>query len=148
MAQFVYNKKAGFDYEILEKFEPGIELVGLEVKSIRAGNARLEGARVIIRGGEAFLIGANIPPYQPSNTPTSYESDRNRKLLLTKKEIARLAQEESKKGFTIVPVSLYAKGNKIKAEIALVRGKKKYDKRETIKKRDVERDIAREFKDH
>ncbi|MCX6738926.1 MAG: SsrA-binding protein SmpB [Candidatus Parcubacteria bacterium] len=141
----IFNKKVSFDYEILEKFEAGIELLGLEVKSVKAKHGHLDGSRVLVLGGEAFLIGASIPTYQPQNTPKGYEPDRNRKLLLTKKELIDLAQIEGKKGLTIVPVSLYQKGRKIKVEIAVVRGKKKYDKRETIKKRDVERDMAREY---
>lgn len=145
MSQLVYNKKAGFDYEFLDKYEAGIELLGLEVKSLRAKRGVLEGARVIIRGGEAYLIGASIPPYQPGNTPKEYEPDRNRRLLLTKKEIAALSGVEGQKGLTIVPISVYNKGNKIKIEIAVAKGKKKFDKREVIRKRDVERDIAREF---
>jgi len=147
MPSLVYNKKAGFNYEILEKFEAGIELLGTEVKSLRENHGVLDGARIIVRGNEAYLIGATIPAYQPVNTPASYAVDRNRRLLLTKKEIFELSQIEGKKGLTIVPISLYNKGNKIKAEIAVVRGKKKFDKRESIKKRDTERDIARELKD-
>jgi SsrA-binding protein len=145
MSQLIYNKKAGFDYEFLDKYEAGIELLGLEVKSLRAKHGVLEGSRVIIRGGEAYLIGASIPPYQPGNTPKEYEPDRNRRLLLTKKEIASLSGVEGQKGLTIVPISVYNKGNKIKIEIAVAKGKKKFDKRETIRKRDVERDIAREM---
>jgi len=141
----IFNKKVSFDYEIMEKFEAGIELLGLEVKSVKAKHGHLDGARILVRGGEAFLVGASIPSYQPQNTPKGYEPDRNRKLLLTKKELIDLAQIEGKKGLTIVPVSIYQKGRKIKIEIAVVRGKKKYDKRETIKKRDTERDLAREY---
>jgi len=145
MSNLIYNKKAGFDYEILEKYEAGIELFGYEVKSLRAKHGVLDGSRVIIRGGEAYLIGASIPAYQPANTPSGYEPDRNRRLLLTKIEIGQLAGIEGQKGLTIVPISMYNKVNKIKVEVAVARGKKKFDKRETIKKRDTERDIAREF---
>jgi len=141
----IFNKKASFDYEIMEKFEAGIELLGHEVKSLRASHGSLDGARVLVRGGEAFLIGATIPQYQPNNAHAGYQTDRNRKLLLTKKEIADIARAEGQKGLTIIPISVYLKGRKIKVEIAIVRGKKKYDKRETIKKRDVERDVAREY---
>jgi SsrA-binding protein len=140
------NKKAHFDYEILETYEAGIELFGFEVKSIRAGNAHLEGARVLIRGGEAFLVGASIPPYQQPNTPPSYEPDRTRKLLLHKKEIAYLAGKEHEKGLTMVPIKLYNKTRTIKLQFGVARGKKKADKRETIKKREVKRSIARELK--
>jgi len=145
MATLAYNKKATFDYEIVDKYEAGIELLGLEVKSVKANRAHLEGARVLVRGGEVFLVGTTIPPYQQGNTAADYAPDRNRRLLLTKKQIIELSHIEGKKGLTIVPLSLYIKGRKIKAEIAVVRGKKKYDKRETIKKRDTERDIAREY---
>ena len=105
----------------------------------------LEGAFVIVRGGEAYLINANVPSYQPKNAPKDYDPLRNRKLLLTKKEISTLSGSE-KINLTIVPISVYNKGRKIKVEIALVKGKKKYDKRESIKKRDTDREIRREYK--
>lgn len=140
------NKKAAFNYEILEKLDAGIELLGSEVKAIRAGHVSLEGAHIIVRGGEAFLIGAEIAPYQPKNTPASYDSRRNRKLLLTKKEIAGLADNENQKGLTIVPISVYNSGRKIKVAIAIARGKKKFDKRDVIKKRETERHIDRTLK--
>ncbi len=135
MAHYSENRKARFNYEILEKYEAGIELLGTEAKSVRTGKMSLEGAFLIVRGGEIFLINANIPPYQPSNAPKDYDPLRNRKILLTKKEIAELSGSEKNKSLTIVPLSLYNKGRKIKIEIALVKGKKKFDKRETIKKR-------------
>ncbi len=140
------NKKARFDYEVLEKFEAGVQLLGYEVKSIRAGQASLEGAYVIVRGSEAFLIYMSVPPYQPKNTRDDYEPRRNRKLLLTRKEIATISQFENKKGLSVVPLSLFTKHNKIKVELAIVRGKKKWDKRETLKKREAQRDISRELK--
>ena len=147
MAHYAENRKARFDYEILEKYEAGIELLGVEVKSVRGGQMSLEGSFVIVRGGEAFLINANVPPYQPKNAPKDYDSLRNRKLLLTKKEIKGLASNEKNKSLTIVPISVYNKGRKIKIEIALVKGKKKRDKRESIKKRETLREIRREYKD-
>jgi SsrA-binding protein len=147
MANYAENRKARFNYEILEKYETGIELLGTEVKSVRAGQMSLEGAFVIARGGEAFLINANIPPYQPKNSPKDYDPLKNRKLLLTKKEIAELAGSEKNKSLTIVPISVYNKNRKIKVEIALCKGKKKFDKRETIKKRDTDREIRRDFKE-
>ncbi|MCK9351209.1 MAG: SsrA-binding protein SmpB [Candidatus Paceibacterota bacterium] len=146
MPTFVHNKKAHFDYEMIEKFDAGIELLGHEVKSVKSSHGSLEGARVLVRGGEAFLVGASIPLYQPNNAVSAYQTDRTRKLLLTKKEIAQIARAEGQKGLTIIPISMFGKGKKIKVGIAIVRGKKKYDKRETIKKRDTERDIAREWK--
>jgi SsrA-binding protein len=147
MAYYAENRKARFNYEILEKYETGIELLGTEVKSVRGGQMSLEGAFVIVRGGEAFLINANIPPYQPKNSPIDYDPLRNRKLLLTKKEIIELAGSEKNKSLTIVPISVYNKNRKIKVEIALVKGKKKLDKRETIKKRETDREIRREIKE-
>lgn len=139
------NRKAKFNYELREKLNAGIELLGHEVKSLRQKQGSLEGAYVIVRGGEPFLVNGYIPPYQPKNTPKGYDERRARKLLLTKKEIADLAAAEAKNGLTIVPVSVYNKGRKIKVEIAIARGKKKYDKRESIKKRDTERDVRREM---
>ncbi len=146
MASFIESKKAGFNYEFLEKYEAGIELLGFEVKSVRLGRGSLEGAHIIIRGGEAFLIGMRIDPYQAGNTTMEYVPDHMRRLLLTKKEIAILAEEESKKGLTIIPLSLYNKGSKIKVSLAVARGKKKFDKRDTIKKRDTDREIGRLMK--
>ena len=137
------NRKARFNYELKEKFEAGIELLGHEVKSLRQKTGSLEGAYVIVRGGEPFLVNAYIPPYQPKNTPQNYDERRARKLLLTKKEIAELAVAESKKGLTIVQLSVYSKGRKLKVELAIARGKKKFDKRETLKRRDAEREMRR-----
>ncbi len=146
MGNYAENRKVRFDYEILEKYETGIELLGTEVKSIRSGRMSLEGAFVIIRGGEAYLINSNIPPYQIKNAPTDYDPIRNRKLLLTKKEITELAQKGKNKNLTIVPISVYNKNRKIKLEIASVKGKKKHDKRETIKKRETDRELRRQMK--
>lgn len=146
MSTFIRNKKASFDYEILEKFDAGIELFGFEVKSIKSNHGNIEGSHITVRGGEAFLLNANIPPYQTANTPKDYDPERNRRLLLTKKELSELSGLEEKKGLTIVPISMYNKGKKVKVEIAVVRGKKKFDKRETIKKKDTQRDIDRELK--
>ena len=146
MANYAENRKARFDYEILEKYEAGIELLGTEVKSVRGGRMALEGSFVIVRGGEAFLINANIPPYQPQNAPADYDPLRNRKILLTKKEIAELAGSEKNRSLTIVPLAVYNKGRKIKVSLALSKGKKKFDKRETIKKRETDREIRPEHK--
>lgn len=142
----IQNKKVRLNYEITETFEAGMELFGFEVKSLRGKQGSLEGAHVIVRGNEAFLIGATIPPYQPKNTPQSYDQARNRKLLLTKKEILKLSGLENQKGLTIVPISVYNKGSKIKIEIGIGKGKKKYDKREDIKKKDTQRDLKRTLK--
>jgi len=140
------NKKAYFNYEILETYPAGIELFGLEAKSLKGGHGSLEGAHVTVRGGEAYVVGMFIPPYQPANTPKDYDPYRNRKLLLTKKEIKELGIIEGKKGLTIVPLSVYNKGAKIKLDIVTAKGKRKFDKRETLKKRQSERDIQRELK--
>ena len=142
----IQNKKVHFNYEILERYEAGIELLGIEVKALRAGHGSLEGSHVTVRGGEAFLIGATVNPYQAGNTPKGYDPVRHRRLLLTKDELAELASRESARGLTIVPVSVYSKGRKIKVEIAVVRGKKTHDKRESIKKREAARDIMRDIK--
>ena len=145
MNALLENKKIHLDYEIMETLEAGIELFGFEVKSLRARHGSLIGSHITVRGGEALLISADIPPYQEKNTPKEYESKRNRRLLLTNVEIKKLASLEAKKGLTIVPISMYSKGDKIKVEIAIVRGKKKYDKRESLKKRETERELRREF---
>ena len=140
------HKKARFDYEILEELEAGIELLGHEVKALRGKQGKLEGSHVIVRGGEAYLVGASIPPYQPKNTEEGYDPARSRKLLLTKKELAALSGYEGQKGLTIVPLSVYNKGSKLKVGLAVVRGRKKYDKRAVLKKRDTEREIDRTLK--
>ncbi len=146
MANYAENRKARFDYEILEKYEAGIELLGIEVKSVRSGRVSLDGSFVIVRGGEAFLINANITPLQPKNAPKDYDPMRNRKVLLTKKELVELSETEKNRSLTIVPLSMYNKNRKVKVEIALVKGKKNFDKRETTKKRETDREIRREYK--
>jgi SsrA-binding protein len=146
------NKKARFNYEILKTFEAGIELLGTEVKSLRAKRGKLEGAHVIVRpsgrsgGSEAFLVGASIPAYQPANAPKDYDPERVRRLLLTGKELAELSGADTQKGLTLVPLSLYSKGQKLKVEFALARGKKKHDKRQTLKDREARRTIERSLK--
>lgn len=146
MSILLENRKARFNYEIMETFEAGLSLKGWEVKSLKNKRGSMIGSRVLVRGNEAFLVGFDIPPYQPNNMPSNYEEQRTLKLLLNKKEIKYLDGKLSQKGLTIVPLKCYTKNNLIKVEIALVKGKKKFDKREEIKKRDTERDIAREFK--
>lgn len=142
----VENKKAKLEYEILESFEAGIELFGHEVKALRAGKASLMGARVLARAGEAFLAGATIQPFQEKNTPKSYDPERTRRLLLSKREIADIANAEGKKGLTIIPIMVYNKERKLKLQVAIVRHKKKHDKRETLKDRDTKRIIDRTLK--
>ncbi len=146
MANLIEHKRAHFDYELLEQFEAGVQLFGTEVKSLRAHHGKLEGGHVTVRGGEAFLMNAEIPAFQPANTGKDYEPKRNRRLLLTKKEIAEIAKAEEQAGLTLVPLSMYNKGRVIKLRLAIARGKKKADKRETIKKREAIRDIARVVK--
>jgi SsrA-binding protein len=137
----IQNKKAGLRFEILKPFQAGIELSGAEVKSLRKKQGSLEGARILVRGGEAYLIGMSIPPYQIANTPEDYEPEQNRRLLLKKDEIAEISDAESKKGLTVVPFEVYNAGRYIKVRIAIVRGKNKADKREDLKRKDDEREI-------
>lgn len=139
------NKTVNLDYEIIDKYECGIELLGVEVKSVRLKTAKITSGRVIIRAGEAFVVGLYIPPFQEKNTPEDYAPDRTRKLLLKKKEIKKLETKLNEKGLTIVPLSLYNKGRRIKAEIALVRGKNKFDKREDLKKKESDRRIRKQY---
>lgn len=137
------NKKAYFNYEILEKFEAGISLIGQEVKSIKMGKMNLIGAYVVLRNNEVFLIGAKVPAYQPKNAPKDYNPQRTRKLLLRKPEIKYLIGKSRQKGLTMIPLMIYTRKGKIKIEFALAKGKTKIDKRETIKKREGEREIRR-----
>lgn len=146
MPVLVHNKKAGFDYEILERFEAGAELFGYEVKSLRNNQGKLEGAHIVVRGGEAYLVGSSIPAFQSANAPKEFDPVRTRRLLLTRKELRALIGLDSTKGLTLIPISWYTKGRLIKLEFASVRGKKKADKRETIQKRDTDRDIERLMK--
>ncbi len=142
----IEHKKVRLEYELLEEFEAGLELLGFEVKSLRAKHGKLEGAHIVIRGGEAYIVGMSIPPYQPSNTPASYDPEHTRRLLLTQKELLTLADFEGQKGLTIVPISVYNKGSKLKLRIAVARGRKKYDKRAVMKERDTKREIDRTLK--
>jgi SsrA-binding protein len=148
----IEHKKARLDYEILKEFEAGLELLGFEVKSLRARHGKLEGAHIVVRpsgkGGknEAYIVGMQIPAYQAANTPESYEPERTRRLLLTAKELVELADFEGQRGLTIVPLSVYNKGSKLKVRLAAARGRKKYDKRAVMKERDTKRDIDRTLK--
>ena len=143
---YITNSKATFDYEILEKYEAGLLLSGYEVKAIRNGMGKLMGGHIIVRGGEAFLVGININPYQPKNTPKSYDPERPRKLLLSKKELIELETATEKNRLTAIPLSLYNKGSKVKLELAIARGKKKTDKRQHIQERETKRSIERTLK--
>lgn len=140
----ITNKKAFFDYKLEDHFEAGINLYGHEVKSIRLGKADLNGAFVRIIGSEAYLINAKVFSYQPGQIE-NYDERRTRKLLLHKKEIIALKSKAEGTGMNLVPVSLYIKHGFVKLEVALGRGKKKYEKRESIKKRDVKRRIEQEM---
>lgn len=139
------NRKAFHEYNILETFEAGLELKGSEVKSIREGKASLKQAYILIRKGEAWLRGTHIPSYSHTGFE-GHEPVRDRKLLLHKKEIQKINSKLAEKGLTAVPTKLYFKGGLIKLEFGLAKGKKLYDKRDTKKKRDVERDIQRALK--
>ncbi len=147
MPTLATNKKARFDYEILETFEAGIVLSGQEVKSAKAGHINLNGAYVFIdKKRNVFLINASITLYKPAGPQPNYDPNHSRKLLLHQQEIDNLAGKIQQAGLTLTPLSLYTKHNKIKVEIGLARGKKKYDKRETIRKRDDQRQIQRLLK--
>jgi SsrA-binding protein len=140
------NKKAKFDYKILETYEAGIVLSGQEVKSIRSGSARLTGAFVTFHGNTPLLTNALIPKYKYASHIDDYIPDASRRLLIRKKEVNHLRGKLEQKGLTIVPLSLYTKGQLIKLEIGLAEGKKLFDKRRTIKERDGKREIARTMK--
>ena len=142
----VENQRVRFDYTILEEKEAGLELLGHEVKSLRAGHGSLKGARIVARGGEAYLVGASIPAWQIANAPKSYDPERTRRLLLSRKEIAHISSAEGEKGLTIVPLRVYNLGTKLKLAIAIVRGKKKEDKRQSIRAREEKRRIERTLK--
>jgi len=146
MSQYARNNKASFDYEILDTYEAGIVLSGQEVKSIRNKRAKLDGAFVIIRGGEAFIVNLAIPAYQAINAPKNYDPERPRKLLFSKKELDILDRATNTERLTAIPLSLYNKGRTIKVGVAIARGKKNFDKRESIKARDTKRDIDRTLK--
>ncbi len=146
MSVLAENKKTYFKYQILEKFEAGISLIGQEVKSIKTRGVNLAGSYVIIKDEEAFWIGAKIPPYQPKNVPPDYNPERSRKLLLKKSEIKELIGKAKQKGLTLIPLRIYTKRGRIKLEFGIAKGLKKVDKRELIKKREVEREIEKALK--
>ena len=146
MATLVENKKARLKFAPQETYAAGLVLSGQEVKALRGKLGTLDGARVVVRGGEALLTGMTIPPYQSANAPKDYDAEAPGKLLLTKREIAELADAESKKGLTIVPFEVYTSGRNVKARIAIVRGKGKADRREDLKQRDAARERERLLK--
>lgn len=140
----ITNQKAKYDFEILETLEAGIELRGYEVKALKSRMGSLRGSRAMIKGGEIFLIGMVVPPYQKGNIPKDYDPARERKLFLHKREIVYLAG--GRQGLTIIPLRVYTKKNNIKVEMALCRSLKKYDKRKKIKEKEAKREILRERK--
>ena len=144
----VEYKKVFLKFAPIETFTAGLELLGTEVKALRDKQGSLDGARVVVRGGEAYLIGMTIPPYQAANTAKSYDPARTRRLLLSKKEVHTLATEEAKKGLTIVPIEVYTSKRLVKVRIAIVRGKGKSDRREDLKRRDAERETGRVLRNH
>lgn len=141
--EYANNPKAGFDYEILETLEAGIVLKGYEVKSVKTGKVSIKGSYVKIFNGEPFLVGATISPYQVANTPDDYDPQSSKKLLLSKKQISVLVGTSQAHGLTLIPLKFYDKKGKVKLLIGIARGKKKYDKRDTIKKKDVARSKQR-----
>jgi len=139
------NRRARFEYEVLERVEAGLVLVGPEVKSLRAGKANLTDAYAIVRRGEAWLLHCHISPYDPASRDNP-DPQRERKLLLHRREIRRLSGKLAERGLTLVPLKLYFKGGRAKVELALVRGKRRYDKRQTIRERESQRDLARRMR--
>ncbi|OGH91217.1 MAG: SsrA-binding protein [Candidatus Magasanikbacteria bacterium RIFOXYD2_FULL_39_9] len=137
------NKKAFFDYEILEKIEAGLKLTGQEVKSAKAGQINLKGTFVTFHNGEAYVTNMHINKYKAAGPMPDYDPTHSRQLLLRKKQIAYLQAKSHEKGLTIMPLSVYTKGRLIKIEIAVARGKKLYDKRESIKNRELKRELDR-----
>ena len=140
------NKKAYYNYDILEKFEAGMVLIGQEVKSLKTRGVNLAGTYATMKKEELFWLGAKIPPYQPKNAPSDYDPERSRKLLLKKKEINYLIGKTKQRGLTLIPTKVYTIKGKIKLEFGLAKGKRGVDKREKIRKRETEREMARDSK--
>ena len=146
MAILAYNKRANFDYEISDKYEAGLVLAGQEVKSIKTGHISLKESFVTIKGSELYLTNAHIPPYKHAGNVSNYDPTRPRKLLLKKSEIRHLIGKARTEGLTLVPIRVYTKRQLLKLEFGIGKGKKQYDKRETIAKRETERKIKRALK--
>jgi SsrA-binding protein len=138
------NRRARFDYDIAETYTAGIELRGHEVKSVKRGQMQIAGARVLIRGSEAYLVNSHVPPYQPKNVPSGYEEDRARRLLLTTSEIKELTGALQDKRNVLIPLSAFLKNGFVKIELGLGSARKKSDKREVIKKREHQREMRGE----
>ncbi len=147
MPNLADNKKAHFNYEILEKIEAGLVLAGAEVKSVKAGQVSLKEAFVTFHTNDAFLTNAHISPYHQAGPQPDYDPTHSRKLLLHRKEIAYLRTKALEKGLTIIPLSMYSKSRLIKVELAVAKGKHTFDKRETLKKRDIDRETKRVIKE-
>ncbi len=143
----ITNRRAHFDYRLEDRFEAGINLTGAEVKALRVGQADLTGSFVRIIGSEAYLVNAKILPYEYAR-PEQYDPKRTRKLLLHKKEIISLKGKTEGTNLTIVPVSLYTRNNLIKLELALGKSKKKFEKKEALKRKDIDRDIEEALKNN
>ena len=139
------NKKAPYHYAILEKFTAGLELTGGEVKSLRSGRVSFEGSYITFKNGEAFWVRATIPPYQPRNAASDYDTERPRKLLLTKKELSYLLGKSTQSGLTILPLRVYNTHAHLKLEIGVARPKKQWDKREALRKKTLAKDAEREL---
>lgn len=143
MTVYSENRRAGFDYEVIETLEAGMELFGTETKSTRAGRANITGAYVVIRGNEAWLLGADIPAWQPKNAPERYDPKRTRRLLLKADEIKRLIGKNQEKSLTLVPLKIYNKNQLLKLAIGICRPRRKADKREKLKKEEAKREIKK-----
>ncbi|MBI4133537.1 SsrA-binding protein SmpB [Candidatus Uhrbacteria bacterium] len=146
MSDLAYNKLARRDYDILDTLEAGLVLSGQEVKSVRGGQMKLQGAYVTIARGEAWLVGAHIPRYKPAGALAGYDPGRSRKLLVHRRELVHLAGKAGEKGLTLLPLRVYTRREKLKLEVGIGRGRKEFEKRELIKKRDVEREIRNRLK--
>lgn len=144
MAVFAENKKAGFNFEILEKFQGGLVLRGAEVKSVMQGKMQLAGSYITLRKGELWLLGSTVSPYQPNNPTARFPQERARKVLVTKRELGTLFGKTQERGLTLVPLKVYSTAaGKLKLEFALSRHKKRWDKRETLKNKEAEREMRR-----
>jgi len=146
MATLLENKKARLRFEVLETYQAGMELSGTEVKSLRSKLGSLDGSRVVVRGGEAYISGMTIPPFQVANAPKAYDPEAVRRLLLKRSEIVELLEADAKKGLTIVPLEVYNSGRYVKVRVAIVRGKNKADKREDMKRDEAKKEAAQALK--
>ncbi|MCH7828822.1 SsrA-binding protein SmpB [Patescibacteria group bacterium] len=146
MPTLAENRKAHHDYQILETLEAGLVLKGQEVKAIRQGKLQLAGSFVSFRGGELYLLGSTLPPYQPKNAGSDYDPDRARKLLMKKEELRSLYGRSKQEGLTFVPLRVYTSKAKLKLAFGIARGKRKGDKRELLKKREAQREMERALK--